>query len=57
LNNTKNIIRIFKENIDDMISKLNTIKEKMDDYYNIYNNIINNYDMRKKKLLYITKYQ
>ena len=48
LNNTKDIIRIFKENIDDMISKLNTIKEKMDDYYNIYNNIINNYDMRKK---------
>ena len=51
LNNSKNIIIKFKEDINEIILKLNTIVLNIDYYFNIYNNIINNYEIRKKNFV------
>ena len=40
----KNEIDIYKEDIEDLIDKLNNVKEKFEILYNIYYNMINNYD-------------
>ena len=45
MNEYKEEIDKFNNNIDDIINKLNKVKENMKIYYNIYNNIINNYEI------------
>ena len=48
LNNSKKVIIEFKEYINAIISKLNEVVQNVDDYLNIYNNIINNFNVRNK---------
>lgn len=48
INKTKEKINEYKNNIKEVISKLNNYMEKLDSYYNIYSNIINNFDIRKR---------
>ena len=47
MNKLKNDINKFKYNIKEIIKKLNIISEYMDIYYNINNNIIENYENDK----------
>ena len=48
LNNSKKIIIEFKEHIDAIISKLNEVVQNIEDYFNAYSNIINNFNVRNK---------
>jgi len=51
LNNCKKIIIEFKDNINDMIIKLNNIVQNIDDYFNVYANIINSFVIRDKNYI------
>ena len=44
----RDTIDIFKSDIKIIICKLNKVIENMDIYYNIYNNIINNYEKKNR---------
>jgi len=46
MNKYKKEINLFSYNIDDIINKLNKVKENIQIYYNLYINIINNYDIK-----------
>ncbi len=48
LNNSKKVIIEFKEHIDAIISKLNEVVQNIEDYFNAYSNIINNFNVRNK---------
>ena len=48
LNNSKKVIIEFKEHIDTIISKLNEVVQNVEDYFNAYSNIINNFNVRNK---------
>ena len=48
LNNSKKVIIEFKEHIDTIISKLNEVIQNIEDYFNAYSNIINNFNVRNK---------
>ena len=41
-------IKDLKKNIKDIISKLNQLNESLDNYYEIYNNMVINFDIRKR---------
>ena len=44
----KKVIEVFNVKIKEIIKKLNDLANAMDIYYEIQNNILNNYDMRNK---------
>ncbi len=48
INEYRKEIDIFNKNIDDMIHNLEKIKENMEICYNIYNNMINNYEVKNR---------
>ena len=48
LNNSKKVIIEFKEHIDAIISKLNEVVQNIEDYFNAYSNMINNFNVRNK---------
>jgi len=48
LEETKESIEIYKKKIKEIITKLNILIEDLDKYYNIYKNLLNNFDIRKR---------
>ena len=48
LNNSKKVIIEFKEHIDAIITKLNEVVQNIEDYFNAYSNIVNNFNVRNK---------
>ena len=51
LDDSKKVIIKFKEDINEIISKLNAIILYIDNYYNIYNELINNFNIREKNYI------
>ena len=51
INNSEKILIEFKENVNKIISKLNDVIKNIDEYFNIYKNIINNFDARNKNYI------
>jgi len=54
LHKLKEAILEFKKNINEIIVKLNKLMKNLDDYYEIYNEIIKNFDAKKRNY-YIIK--
>ena len=50
LNELKDSINIYNENINNIIEILNNVKENMNNYYKLEEDIINNYNKKRKKL-------
>ena len=48
INEYKKEIDKFNNNIDEIINKLKKVKENMKIYYNIYHNMINNYEVKNR---------
>ena len=48
LKETKESIERYKKKIKTIITKLNILIEDLDKYYNIYENLLNNFDIRKR---------
>ena len=49
MNNLKEVINKFKLNLEDIINKLKKLEDNLDTYYNINNDILNNYEINKYK--------
>ena len=49
MNNLKRIINKFKNNLEEIIIKLKKLQNNLDIYYNINNDIINNYEINKNR--------
>ena len=47
MDNLKEVINKFKLNLEDIINKLKKLQNNLDTYYNINNNILNNYEINK----------
>ena len=54
LNKLKKAINEFKCYINELILKFNKLMENLDNYFNIYNNIINNFDVKYRNYYTIT---
>ena len=49
MNNLNMIINKFKLNLEEIINKLKKLKDNLDIYYNINNNLLNNYEINKNR--------
>ena len=49
MNNLEKVINKFKMNLEEIINKFQKLKDNLDIYYNINNNIINNYEKNKNR--------
>ena len=49
MNEPNEVINKFQMNLEEIIKKFQKLKENMDIYYNINNNIINRYEMNKNR--------
>ena len=49
MNNLKIVINKFKTNLEEIINKFKKLEDNLDIYYNINNNIINNYEKSKHR--------
>lgn len=51
LENLKESIRNLRKDIKEIISKLNIVIDNLNNYYNIYDNIVNNFEVKKGNIM------
>jgi len=62
LNKLKKIINDYKKSMNEIIAKIKKVVDNLDNYYNIYNNMIKNFDIKKRNynlivnIIYMNKY-